>query len=152
MTGAGAPADSVARGPVNPPYDPDERDGLDGSDGLDGLDGPDPTTDPDRHHEPPDELLTLLELHADGQPRLEASVVADICHHDRALILRLIRAAEEQTLARRVALDDARGAGDAEGARAVTGELRGWETTVRDLRGALRHVVTFGGEEEGRAG
>lgn len=92
----------------------------------------------------PEELLTLLNLDPEGQERLEPALVADVCHHDRSLILRFIRIAEEQTISWRQSVDEARAAGDVEEARVATGELHGWQSTVRDLRAALRHVVTFG--------
>ncbi|WP_431473752.1 T3SS (YopN, CesT) and YbjN peptide-binding chaperone 1 [Ornithinimicrobium sp. W1665] len=95
----------------------------------------------------PVELLTLLNLDPEGQERLEPALVADVCHHDRSLILRFIRIAEEQTISWRESVDEARAAGDVEEARVATGELHGWQSTVRDLRAALRHVVTFGQSE-----
>ncbi|MFK5646735.1 T3SS (YopN, CesT) and YbjN peptide-binding chaperone 1 [Ornithinimicrobium sp. LYQ121] len=98
----------------------------------------------DEDEELPFELQTLLQLDAGGDARLEASLVADVCHRDRDLILGLLRVAEEQTLTWRDAVDEAREAADAEGVSAATTELRAWESTVRDLRGALRYVVTFG--------
>jgi hypothetical protein len=100
--------------------------------------------DEDSEEELPPELQTLLQLDADGDERLEVSLVADVCHHDRDLILRLLRIAEEQTLTWRDAVDEAREAADAEAVSAATTEMQGWESTVRDLRGALRYVVTFG--------
>ncbi len=95
----------------------------------------------------PEELLTLLNLDREGPVALEPAVVADVCHHDRSLILRFIRIAEERTISGRAAVDEARDAGDVEGARAATDELHRWQSTVRDLRAALRHVVTFGQAE-----
>lgn len=95
----------------------------------------------------PEELLTLLQLDAEGTGPLEPALVADVCHRDRALILRLIRIAEEQTISWRESVDEARAAGDVEEARVATGELSGWQSTVKDLRAALRHVVTFRGED-----
>jgi hypothetical protein len=107
------------------------------------ADVPDGDEEPEEVELPP-ELQTLLALDADGDERLEASLVADVCHHDRDLVLRLLRIAEEQTLTWRDAVDEAREAADAEAVSAATTELQGWESTVRDLRGALRYVVTFG--------
>lgn len=107
------------------------------------ADVPDGDEEPEEEELPP-ELQTLLALDADGDERLEASLVADVCHHDRDLVLRLLRIAEEQTLTWRDAVDEAREAADAEAVSAATTELQGWESTVRDLRGALRYVVTFG--------
>lgn len=94
----------------------------------------------------PPELRTLLEMAGDGGP-LDPAVVAEVCHHDRALLLRLIRIAEEQTISWRSSVGEARAAGDADRVREATQEMRGWRSTVRDLRAALRHVVTFGPEE-----
>ena len=94
------------------------------------------------------ELATLLQLDAEGAG-LAPALVAEVCHHDRDLILRLIRLAEEQTISWRASVGQARAAGDADAARDAAQELRGWARTVRDLRAALRHVVTFGGQAEG---
>lgn len=91
----------------------------------------------------PPELETLLQLAAEGTGPLDPVLVADVCHHDRDLILRLIRMAEERTINCQESVDEARMAGDADEARAVAGELRGWESTLHDLRAALRQVVTF---------
>ena len=96
----------------------------------------------------PPELATLLELDADGAG-LAPALVAEVCHHDRDLILSLIGLAEEQTISWRTSVGQARAAGDADQARAAADEMRGWARTVRDLRAALRHVVTFGGSPEG---
>ena len=98
----------------------------------------------DDEDELPEELLLLLNLDTEGRAGLEPALVADVCHHDRSLILRLIRIAEEQTISWRRSVDEARAAADVEEARVATGELHGWQSTVRDLRAALRHVVTFG--------
>lgn len=102
----------------------------------------------DDDDELPEELLTLLQLDADGDGPLEPSLVADVCRRDRGLILRLIRIAEEQTISWRESVDEARAASDAEEARSATGELHGWQSTVKDLRAALRHVVTFRRDDE----
>lgn len=91
------------------------------------------------------ELLTLLDRATSGGS-LEPAAVAEVCHHDRDLILRLIRLAEEQTISWRASVDAARQAGDADGVRETTQEMRGWRSLVRDLRAALRHVVTFGSD------
>jgi hypothetical protein len=124
MTGEGA-------APVEPEEDPDEED-------VDEL---------------PEELLTLLQLDADGDGRLEPALVADVCRRDRSLILRLIRIAEEQTISWRESVDEARAAGDVEEARTATDEVQGWQATVSDLRAALRHLVTFGrGDDEAPPG
>lgn len=121
---------------------------------IDMITGTDPPADPEPEDEPdddaeddlPEELLTLRQLDAEGSGPLEPSLVADVCHRDRALILRLIRIAEERTISSRQSLDEARAAGDVEEARAATDELHGWQATVKDLRAALRHVVTFRGD------
>lgn len=102
---------------------------------------------PDEAELPP-ELATLLHLDTEGTG-LEPELVAEVCHHDRDLILRLIRLAEEQTMSWRASVGEARAAGDADEVRVATDEMRGWARTVRDLRAALRHVVTFGGPAEG---
>lgn len=175
MTGADAPTEQEAQGAINPPYDPGgysggqgsggAREGQRGEGGQKAQDDLAPATrhtanvdvtddeggDEEEDAELPDELLTLLQLDADGQGGLEPALVADVCHHDRSLLLRLIRISEEQTIAWRQSVEEARAVGDAEEARVAGGELRGWDSTVRELRAALRHVVTFGGEE-GRAG
>ena len=91
--------------------------------------------------------LQSLEAHAVGE--FEDPLVAEVCHHDRDLILRLIRLAEEQTISWRASVGEARAAGAADEARVAAHELRAWARTVRDLRAALRHVVTFGGSPEG---
>ena len=93
----------------------------------------------------PPEVMTLLELADEGRP-LEPAAVAEVCHHDRDLILRLIRVAEEQTMSWRSSVGAAREAGDADRVRETTQEMRGWRALVRDLRAALRHVVTFGSD------
>lgn len=90
----------------------------------------------------PEELLTLLQMGARGTG-LDPAAVAEVCHRDRGLIVRLIRLAEEQTISWRRSVQTARSAGDVDAARAATGELRGWQSTVKDLRAALRHVVSF---------
>lgn len=150
MTGVGAPTEQVAD-TVNPPYDPHRDDPAQHEPGH-GADpaaaGPAPGEDVAL----PDELLTLLQLHAEDEDRLDPAAVADVCHDDRSLVLRLIRLAEEQTISWRRTLDEARAAGATDAARDATGELRSWNTAVRDLRGALRHLVTFGGEDEGSSG
>ncbi|GGF45641.1 hypothetical protein GCM10011366_11710 [Ornithinimicrobium tianjinense] len=91
----------------------------------------------------PQELLTLLQMDAHGTG-VAPAVVAEVCHRDRALILRLVRLAEEQTISCRRSVQAARSTGDVDAARAATGELRGWQSTVKDLRAALRHLVSFG--------
>lgn len=153
MTGVRVPGDQERAGAVNPPYDPTADGGTHTGvdDGDDGHDGDPAGTDPD-DAPLPEELLTLLQLRADDETRPDPAVVADVCHNDRALILRLIRLAEEQTIGWRRTLDEARAALDTDAARDATGELRGWNTAVRDLRGALRHLVTFGGPDEGSSG
>lgn len=95
----------------------------------------------------PPELRTLLEMSSDSTP-LDPARVAEVCHNDRGLLLRLIRIAEEQTISWRSSVGEARAAGDADRVREATQEMRGWRSTVRDLRAALRHVVTFGPEED----
>ncbi|AXH95400.1 T3SS (YopN, CesT) and YbjN peptide-binding chaperone 1 [Ornithinimicrobium avium] len=97
----------------------------------------------------PPELRTVLDMSADGAPPLDPAAVAEVCHHDPALLLRLIRVAEEQTISWRTSVGTARTAGDPDEVRAATQEMRAWRSTVRDLRAALRHVVTFGPEEGG---
>ncbi|GAA1179391.1 hypothetical protein GCM10009584_21560 [Ornithinimicrobium humiphilum] len=100
--------------------------------------------------EPPAELQTLVQLQLDAEGGdLEPALVADVCHRDRDLILRLIRMAEDQTLRWRSGVGRARAAGDADGARSAGDQVRAWARTVRNLRAALRHVVTFGGSAEG---
>ena len=119
-----------------------------GGTGADGTGaGPDGAPHAEDEALPP-ELETLLQLTAEGAP-VAPAVVAEVCHHDRDLLLRLIRLAEEQTISWRASVREARGAGDADAARAAADEMRGWSRTVRDLRAALRHVVTFGGPAEG---
>lgn len=96
----------------------------------------------------PQELTTLLRLEAENAG-LPPALVADVCHHDRDLILRLLRLAEEQTISWRSSVGQARSAGDADAARTAGDEMRGWARTVRNLRAALRHVVRFGDTAEG---
>jgi hypothetical protein len=111
--------------------------------------GPEPTADEVAEApEQPPELTTLLRLEADGAD-LPPALVAEVCHHDRDLILRLLRLAEEQTISWRSTVGQARTAGDADAARTAADQMRGWARTVRNLRAALRHVVTFGGPAEG---
>ncbi|MGD8201045.1 T3SS (YopN, CesT) and YbjN peptide-binding chaperone 1 [Ornithinimicrobium sp. W1679] len=125
----------------------DESSGDGAGDVASGEGGEDGGRENGDDGELPVELLTLLNLDPEGQERLEPALVADVCHHDRSLILRFIRIAEEQTISWRESVDEARAAGDVEEARVATGELHGWQSTVRDLRAALRHVVTFGQSE-----
>lgn len=133
----------TGRGPggvETPSATPDTRDGTGGQEEGDLGSGQAPDG-------LPEELLTLLNLDREGPVPLEPALVADVCHHDRSLILRFIRIAEERTISGRGAVDEAREAGDVERARAATEELHRWQSTVRDLRAALRHVVTFGQAE-----
>lgn len=144
MTGSGSPGDpeplggvrQVTVGSIDAPEGPGTGSGL--------VDGGTPADDEAGEDELPEELMTLLQLAADDEDRLDAALVADVCHRDRTLILQLIRIAEEQTISWRESVDAARAAGDADEARVASGEMRGWESTVRDLRAALRHVVTCG--------
>lgn len=101
---------------------------------------------PGEEFDVPPELATVLEMAGDGP--LAPAAVAEVCHHDPALLLRLIGLAEEQTISWRTSAGEARAAGDADGVREATQEMQGWRSTVRDLRAALRHVVTFGPEDE----
>lgn len=110
--------------------------------------GPGPQHGRAEAEELPAELATLLELDAE-HTGLAPALVADVCHHDRDLLLRLIRLAEERTLTWRASVGRARADGDADAARLAADEMRGWARTVRDLRAALRHVVRFGGQAEG---
>lgn len=124
---------------VNPP--------LEEGDAPDGGPVPAPgTTSSGEDAGLPPELAALLELDAAGGP-LDPALVAEVCHHDRQLILRLIRITEEQTLTWRAAVREAGSNGDADGARSATQEMRSWQATLRELRAALRHVVTFGSQE-----
>ena len=115
----------------------------------DGGGGPDPggaaegreTDEHPEEEELPSELQTLLQLDADGDERLEASLVADVCHHDRDLILRLLRIAEEQTLTWRDAVDEAREAADAEEVSAATTEITG-STSRLGLRYVISSITT----------
>lgn len=168
MTGVEAPGEPAAD-PVNPPYEGDDA-GQQGSRPDGGDDGAGPGRGPGRGTRDvdgdddvdgspqvdgtplPDELVTLHQFHVDDDAPLDPAVVADVCHRDRSLVLQLIRAAEEQTLSWRRTLDEARAAGATDAARDATDELKTWNMTARDLRAALRHIVTFGGGDEGSTG
>ena len=119
-----------------------------GTAGTGAAPPPPPGTHPSGEAELPPELTTLLALDAAGAG-LPPARVAEVCHHDRDLILALIRLAEERTIAARASVDRARAAGDADAARSAADEMRRWARTVRLLRAALRHVVTFGGPADG---
>ncbi|GGK70095.1 T3SS (YopN, CesT) and YbjN peptide-binding chaperone 1 [Ornithinimicrobium pekingense] len=121
--------------------------GTDG--GAPSAPGPAPrASQPPEEEALPGELATMLQLDASGTA-LPPARVAEICHHDRDLILRLIRLAEERTIEARASVGRAGAAGDADAARSAGDEVRRWSRTVRVLRAALRHVVTFGGPGEG---
>lgn len=89
----------------------------------------------------PPELLTLLQLDVDGTGDVTPELAADVCHHDRDLILDFIRQSEEQTISWRQSANRAEDQGDEEEAAACHHEGRAWQQTVDLLRGALRVVV-----------
>lgn len=97
----------------------------------------------DGHGSLPAELVTVLALGHDAQGRVDPAVIAETCHRDRDLLRRLIRTAEEHTIAWRESMNQARLTGDTERATAAALEMRGWQGAVRDLRAGLRHVVNY---------
>ncbi|MEJ7627958.1 MAG: YbjN domain-containing protein [Nocardioidaceae bacterium] len=96
-----------------------------------GADGPDL----------PAELLTILHLDGDGAQGVTPDLTAKICHHDRDLVLRFITIAEEQAIAWRISVDEARHSGDADQAAGYDIEVRAWDSTADLLRAALRLIV-----------
>lgn len=101
-----------------------------------GVDAPTADDEPDL----PAELLTILHLDVDGQS-MTPELTARICHHDRDLVLRFIRIAEDQTLAWRSSAEEARRSGESDQADGYDVEVRAWDSTAALLRDALRLIV-----------
>ncbi len=89
----------------------------------------------------PPELLALIQVDAEGVDRQPPELVAGLFRGDMHLVLQSIRLSEEQTIAWRESTAEALAQGDEEEAAACAHEMRAWEKTVSDLRGALRHIV-----------
>ena len=125
----GAPVGTEPHGPegVEPPADDELVEEWD-----DGQD----------EEELPDELLALIQVDADATDRQPPDVVAGLFHGDMHLVLHSLRLAEEQTIAWREATQEALAEGDEEEAAASAHEMRAWERTVSDLRGALRLIMS----------
>ena len=85
----------------------------------------------------------MHELGAQTDGPVDPAIVAHTCQGDPELIITLIRLTEDQTLAWRTAMNQARQVGDLDRARACAGEMHSWEATLRDLRAGLWHVVTY---------
>lgn len=95
----------------------------------------------DDEEELPPELLALIQVDADGTERQPPELVASLFHDDMHLVLHSLRLAEEQTIAWRESTQEALEDDDEEEAAACVTEMRAWEKTVSDLRGALRLIV-----------
>lgn len=89
----------------------------------------------------PPELLALIQVGAEATERQSPDVVAGLFHGDMHLVLYSLRLAEEQTIAWRESTDEALAEDDDDEAAACAQEMRAWEKTVSDLRGALRLIV-----------
>lgn len=95
----------------------------------------------DGEEELPPELLALIQVDADASERQPPEVIAALFHGDMHLVLHSLRLSEEQTIAWRESTQEALAADDDEEAAACAHEMRAWEKTVSDLRGALRLIV-----------
>ena len=119
--------------------DIDDRDDRDDRDDLDGVDGD--GVDAEEEEELPPELLALIQVDAEATDRQPPDVVAGLFHGDMHLVLHSLRLAEEQTIAWRESTQEALAEDDEDEAAACAHEMRAWEKTVSDLRGALRLIV-----------
>lgn len=113
------------------------------------------STDSDEDDEDDDDddlhpaLQTIIELEADDGESVSPGLAAEICDHDRDLLLSLIRSSSLQEIGWRESHEEAVFAGDRDEAAACALELESWEATTRLLRRALRLVVESGQEDPG---
>lgn len=135
-----APADEDSAGGLQEDDDGADTDGSDLQ--IEDLPGDGFDAEPaDEEEELPPELLALIQVDADGTERQPPELVASLFHDDMHLVLYSLRLAEEQTIAWRESTQEALEDDDDEEAAACATEMRAWEKTVSDLRGALRLIV-----------
>lgn len=90
----------------------------------------------------PPELETLLRKNGEAGGGLPPGRVAELCDDDASVIVGLIRQAEDQAITWHHRWEEAVLAREDEAAQASRRELRAWEETIRQLRAALKLVVT----------
>jgi hypothetical protein len=86
-------------------------------------------------------LMTLLQLDADAEGRVDPALAAGVCGYDQELIVRLLGETEGQEVAWRHARDEALLGGDGQEAASCRHEMEAWERTTVLLRRALRLTV-----------
>lgn len=125
-------------------WDDGADDGLDdgADDGADDGEGEDQEVDGDELHPA---LLSIMQLDADGDGDLDPELVADICGHDRELVLALLHQCGREEIAWSQAAEAAVLGGDEDEAAACEHELHAWESTTQLLRRALRVVARRSG-------
>jgi hypothetical protein len=89
----------------------------------------------------PNELLTLFHLDPEGDGGTDAAVVADVCGHDRDLIVSLLNTGTEWVAQLRRDADEFRQHAETAMAETSDSHADGWERVVGDLRDALRTIV-----------